>query len=243
MALLCQLALFGLLASATAIRSTGPLLGVRGGSLQVEARELADLAGIKDPEKTVAGVVAKTLGVSRGGSLDCAALELGEACGIENPRAAVVDAISASKATLMTTLRSEAAFEAALRLRGGSLDCSAHELADLAGVEAPEKEVKKAVVASTSYVAKALHLRGGSLDCSARELADLAGVASPEKEVKNAVAKSTSFVAKALHIRGGALDGQAAEQLAELCEIEAPKPTVYKTVKAAFAWPFRRLGF
>ena len=74
-------------------------LRVRGGSFDFDARETADICGIKEPEKEVVNIIrsassklVSALGV-RGGSFDFDARNAADMCGIEEPEKEVVKTI------------------------------------------------------------------------------------------------------------------------------------------------------
>ena len=155
--------ILAIVASCSAV-SRHKVLGVRGGSLDVGARETAELCGIDAPENQVVAAikgatskVAKALGVSRGGSLDIQARELADLCAIAEPEKVVIDAIVGSARGATSTLK------AALGVRGGHRRYDALNLTET------------------------LHLRGGSFDFRAREQGELVGLRDPERAVVSTI--------------------------------------------------------
>ena len=80
-------------------------LRVRGGSFDFDARETADICGIKEPEKEVVKTIKtavtypikKVFGIARGGALlDVSARETAEQCEIEECESLVVRTIKAA---------------------------------------------------------------------------------------------------------------------------------------------------
>ena len=117
-------------------------LRVRGGSFDFDARETADICGIKEPEKEVVNIIrsasskfVSALGV-RGGSFDFDARNAADMCGIEEPEKEVVKVIRSASSKLVS----------ALGVRGGSFTIEARNTADICGIVEPEKEVVKVIL-------------------------------------------------------------------------------------------------
>ena len=130
-------------------------LRVRGGSFDFDARENADICGIKEPEKEVVNIIrsasskfVSALGV-RGGSFDFDARNAADMCGIEEPEKEVVKVIHSASSKLVS----------ALGVRGGSFTIEARNAADICGIVEPEKEVVKVILSVLRQPTKLLRRR------------------------------------------------------------------------------------
>ena len=128
-------------------------LRVRGGSFDFDARETADICGIKEPEKEVVNIIrsassklVSALGV-RGGSFDFDARNAADMCGIEEPEKEVVKTIKTA-----VTYPIKKVFGIA---RGGALlDVSARETAEQCEIEECESLVVRTIKAAFDYTAE-----------------------------------------------------------------------------------------